>query len=150
MRTAWEDIERFKEQKNKDLREALVSYAIMQISMCKKVKLSSVSPALLNVLLRLLTVLLPCSCRFCHRESRCGPTPRSVSAKCEPSPTPAPTFSLQEGSSHSGTRMRASVLGVRPDQLIFFNCSLMRAATGAGTLPSRYAGLKPLRFFFFF
>lgn len=41
MRTAWEDIERFKEQKNKDLREALVSYAIMQISMCKKVKLSS-------------------------------------------------------------------------------------------------------------
>lgn len=44
MRTAWEDIERFKEQKNKDLREALVSYAIMQISMCKKVKSSSVSP----------------------------------------------------------------------------------------------------------
>lgn len=37
MRTAWEDIERFKEQKDKDLREALISYAIMQISMCKKV-----------------------------------------------------------------------------------------------------------------
>lgn len=37
VRTAWEDIERFKEQKNKDLREALISYAIMQISMCKKV-----------------------------------------------------------------------------------------------------------------
>uniref|UniRef100_A0A8C7XRM9 Sorting nexin 4 n=1 Tax=Oryzias sinensis TaxID=183150 RepID=A0A8C7XRM9_9TELE len=33
---AWEDIERFKEQKDKDLREALISYAIMQISMCKK------------------------------------------------------------------------------------------------------------------
>lgn len=37
VRTAWEDIERFQEQKNKDLREALISYAIMQISMCKKV-----------------------------------------------------------------------------------------------------------------
>uniref|UniRef100_A0A7N8XXS1 Sorting nexin-4-like n=1 Tax=Mastacembelus armatus TaxID=205130 RepID=A0A7N8XXS1_9TELE len=36
MQAAWEDIERFKEQKDKDLREALISYAIMQISMCKK------------------------------------------------------------------------------------------------------------------
>ncbi|XP_061579683.1 sorting nexin-4 [Cololabis saira] len=36
IRTAWDDIERFKEQKDKDLREALISYAIMQISMCKK------------------------------------------------------------------------------------------------------------------
>uniref|UniRef100_A0A674NLE6 Sorting nexin 4 n=1 Tax=Takifugu rubripes TaxID=31033 RepID=A0A674NLE6_TAKRU len=36
VQTAWEDIERFKEQKNKDLHEALISYAIMQISMCKK------------------------------------------------------------------------------------------------------------------
>ncbi|XP_061735013.1 sorting nexin-4 [Nerophis ophidion] len=36
VRTAWEDIERFKEQKDRDLREALISYAIMQISMCKK------------------------------------------------------------------------------------------------------------------
>ncbi|KAM4608781.1 sorting nexin-4-like [Polymixia lowei] len=36
LRTAWEDIERFKEQKDRDLREALISYAIMQISMCKK------------------------------------------------------------------------------------------------------------------
>uniref|UniRef100_A0A8C9Y2M9 Sorting nexin 4 n=1 Tax=Sander lucioperca TaxID=283035 RepID=A0A8C9Y2M9_SANLU len=36
VQTAWEDIERFKEQKDKDLREALISYAIMQISMCKK------------------------------------------------------------------------------------------------------------------
>lgn len=45
VRTAWEDIERFKEQKNKDLHEALISYAIMQISMCKKVFLhvSSIS-----------------------------------------------------------------------------------------------------------
>lgn len=34
---AWSDIERFKEQKDRDLREALISYAIMQISMCKKV-----------------------------------------------------------------------------------------------------------------
>uniref|UniRef100_A0A3Q1JJU2 PX domain-containing protein n=1 Tax=Anabas testudineus TaxID=64144 RepID=A0A3Q1JJU2_ANATE len=48
VRTAWADIERFKEQKDRDLREALISYAIMQISMCKKVwghalsKLSSV------------------------------------------------------------------------------------------------------------
>lgn len=37
VQTAWEDIEHFKEQKDKDLREALISYAIMQISMCKKV-----------------------------------------------------------------------------------------------------------------
>ncbi|XP_029969782.1 sorting nexin-4-like isoform X2 [Salarias fasciatus] len=33
---AWVDMQRFKEQKDKDLREALVSYALMQISMCKK------------------------------------------------------------------------------------------------------------------
>ncbi|XP_053732791.1 sorting nexin-4-like isoform X2 [Synchiropus splendidus] len=36
VQTAWEDVERFKEQKDGDLREALISYAIMQISMCKK------------------------------------------------------------------------------------------------------------------
>ncbi|KAG7265675.1 hypothetical protein CRUP_027752 [Coryphaenoides rupestris] len=36
MRTAWEDVKRFKEQKDRELREALISYAIMQISMCKK------------------------------------------------------------------------------------------------------------------
>ncbi|KAG7502067.1 sorting nexin-4-like [Solea senegalensis] len=36
LQTAWKDIERFKEQKDKDLRDALISYAIMQISMCKK------------------------------------------------------------------------------------------------------------------
>ncbi|XP_051871346.1 sorting nexin-4 [Pristis pectinata] len=36
MKNAWADIERFKEQKNKDLKEALISYAVMQISMCKK------------------------------------------------------------------------------------------------------------------
>ncbi|XP_069389604.1 sorting nexin-4-like [Paralichthys olivaceus] len=36
LQTAWADIELFKEQKDKDLREALISYAIMQISMCKK------------------------------------------------------------------------------------------------------------------
>uniref|UniRef100_A0A669E227 Sorting nexin 4 n=1 Tax=Oreochromis niloticus TaxID=8128 RepID=A0A669E227_ORENI len=33
---AWVDIQRFKEQKDKDLREALINYAVMQISMCKK------------------------------------------------------------------------------------------------------------------
>lgn len=38
VKKAWDDIERFKEQKDKDLREALISYAIMQISMCKKVR----------------------------------------------------------------------------------------------------------------
>ena len=37
VRNAWADIERFKEQKNRDLKEALISYAVMQISMCKKV-----------------------------------------------------------------------------------------------------------------
>ncbi|XP_062908494.1 sorting nexin-4 [Mobula hypostoma] len=36
VKNAWADIERFKEQKNKDLKEALISYAVMQISMCKK------------------------------------------------------------------------------------------------------------------
>ncbi|KAJ8012931.1 hypothetical protein DPEC_G00048010 [Dallia pectoralis] len=36
VKTAWVDVERFKEQKDRDLKEALISYAIMQISMCKK------------------------------------------------------------------------------------------------------------------
>ncbi|KAG2458829.1 SNX4 protein, partial [Polypterus senegalus] len=36
VQNAWIDIERFKEQKNQDLKEALISYAVMQISMCKK------------------------------------------------------------------------------------------------------------------
>ncbi|XP_072469842.1 sorting nexin-4 isoform X2 [Notamacropus eugenii] len=36
VKAAWADIERFKEQKNHDLKEALISYAVMQISMCKK------------------------------------------------------------------------------------------------------------------
>ncbi|XP_008326829.1 sorting nexin-4 isoform X1 [Cynoglossus semilaevis] len=36
LQTAWEDIERFKEQKDRDLRDALINYAIMQITMCKK------------------------------------------------------------------------------------------------------------------
>lgn len=40
MKSAWADIERFKEQKNRDLKEALISYAVMQISMCKKVCLA--------------------------------------------------------------------------------------------------------------
>lgn len=38
---AWVDIERFDEQKDKDLREALINYAVMQISMCKKVNKST-------------------------------------------------------------------------------------------------------------
>ncbi|KAM4711791.1 sorting nexin-4-like [Anableps anableps] len=33
---AWADILRFKDQKDKDLQEALINYALMQISMCKK------------------------------------------------------------------------------------------------------------------
>ncbi|KAI9516983.1 intercellular trafficking and secretion [Dissostichus eleginoides] len=33
---AWVDMQRFKEQKDKDLREALINYAVMQVSMCKK------------------------------------------------------------------------------------------------------------------
>ncbi|XP_054911406.1 sorting nexin-4-like isoform X2 [Poeciliopsis prolifica] len=33
---AWGDIVRFKDQKDKDLQEALINYALMQISMCKK------------------------------------------------------------------------------------------------------------------
>ncbi|XP_053483275.1 sorting nexin-4 [Ictalurus furcatus] len=36
VKNAWVDIERFKEQKDRDLKEALINYAIMQISMCKK------------------------------------------------------------------------------------------------------------------
>uniref|UniRef100_A0A3B4Z6G9 Sorting nexin-4-like n=1 Tax=Stegastes partitus TaxID=144197 RepID=A0A3B4Z6G9_9TELE len=38
---AWVDMQRFKEQKDKDLREALINYAVMQISMCKKVQRST-------------------------------------------------------------------------------------------------------------
>ena len=33
---AWANIECFKEQKNCDLKEAFLSFAVMQISMCKK------------------------------------------------------------------------------------------------------------------
>ncbi|XP_040886191.1 sorting nexin-4-like [Toxotes jaculatrix] len=33
---AWVDIQRFEEQKDKDLQEALINYAVMQINMCKK------------------------------------------------------------------------------------------------------------------
>ncbi|XP_006636318.1 sorting nexin-4 [Lepisosteus oculatus] len=36
VKNAWLDIDRFKEQKNQDLKEAIISYAVMQISMCKK------------------------------------------------------------------------------------------------------------------
>ena len=34
-------MQRFKELKDKDLREALINYAVMQISMCKKVQNST-------------------------------------------------------------------------------------------------------------
>uniref|UniRef100_A0A3B3T958 Sorting nexin 4 n=1 Tax=Paramormyrops kingsleyae TaxID=1676925 RepID=A0A3B3T958_9TELE len=36
VRNAWSDMERFTVQKDRDLREAMISYAVMQISMCKK------------------------------------------------------------------------------------------------------------------
>nr|XP_014348963.1 PREDICTED: sorting nexin-4 [Latimeria chalumnae] len=36
VQSARAEIDRFKEQKNQDLKEALISYAVMQISMCKK------------------------------------------------------------------------------------------------------------------
>ncbi|OCT63250.1 sorting nexin-4 [Xenopus laevis] len=36
VKNAWQEVELFKEQKNRDLKEALISYAVMQISMCKK------------------------------------------------------------------------------------------------------------------
>ncbi|XP_053554025.1 sorting nexin-4 isoform X2 [Bombina bombina] len=36
VKNSWQEIERFKEQKNLDLKEALINYAVMQISMCKK------------------------------------------------------------------------------------------------------------------
>ncbi|XP_075466023.1 sorting nexin-4 isoform X2 [Ascaphus truei] len=36
VQSSWQEIDRFKEQKNRDLKEALISYAVMQISMCKK------------------------------------------------------------------------------------------------------------------
>lgn len=35
------DMQHFKEQKDRDLREALVNFAVMQISMCKKVRSST-------------------------------------------------------------------------------------------------------------
>ncbi|XP_062374130.1 sorting nexin-4-like [Sardina pilchardus] len=34
--SGWEDMQRFKEQKDRDLREAFINYAYMQMSMCKK------------------------------------------------------------------------------------------------------------------
>lgn len=40
---AWADVLRFKEQKDKDLEEALINYAHMQISMCKKVPICQFS-----------------------------------------------------------------------------------------------------------
>uniref|UniRef100_A0A8C8GA98 PX domain-containing protein n=1 Tax=Oncorhynchus tshawytscha TaxID=74940 RepID=A0A8C8GA98_ONCTS len=46
VKTAWVDIERFKDQKDRDLKEALISYAVMQISMCKKV--GDTSPQILK------------------------------------------------------------------------------------------------------
>ncbi|KAJ3584352.1 hypothetical protein NHX12_014847 [Muraenolepis orangiensis] len=33
---AWVDIQRFRQQKDRDIREALIGYALMQINMCKK------------------------------------------------------------------------------------------------------------------
>ncbi|XP_036400859.1 sorting nexin-4-like [Megalops cyprinoides] len=36
VKNAWEDIEHFREQKDRDLKEALISYAVMQISVCRK------------------------------------------------------------------------------------------------------------------
>uniref|UniRef100_A0A4W6F118 Bridging integrator 1 n=1 Tax=Lates calcarifer TaxID=8187 RepID=A0A4W6F118_LATCA len=102
VRTAWEDIERFKEQKDRDLREALISYAIMQISMCKKVW-SSVRFFFFSTVYLFLcarhfdvdysAVPLPKKTIIffsvnSFRESRCGPMQRSVSTKCEPPPQP--------------------------------------------------------------
>lgn len=41
---ACEEMRRFKEQTDRDLREALVNYAVMQISMCKKVERRNTFP----------------------------------------------------------------------------------------------------------
>lgn len=46
---AWADIIRFKDQKDKDLKEAFINYALMQISMCKKVE-KSLNSAYISVL----------------------------------------------------------------------------------------------------
>ena len=72
------------------MREALISYAIMQISLCKKVWTSVEGFLFLFVCLFVFystaCFVLSKSVVFCYssRESRCGPTPRSVSPKCEP------------------------------------------------------------------
>lgn len=99
VQTAWEDIERFKEQKNKDLHEALISYAVMQISMCKKVfwpsDLLPCAPSLNASWLKSSFYQL-FRCLHFLRESRCGPTRRSVSTKCEPVST------KPSGHSHHG------------------------------------------------
>ncbi|KAG7255740.1 hypothetical protein CRUP_023792 [Coryphaenoides rupestris] len=34
--SAWVDVQRFRQQKDRDIREALIGYALMQINMCKK------------------------------------------------------------------------------------------------------------------
>ncbi|MEQ2224229.1 intercellular trafficking and secretion [Ilyodon furcidens] len=63
----WNDIERFKEQKDKDLREALVSYAIMQISMCKKgIQVWSNAKECFNKIEKLGAQTLPLFCFQCY------------------------------------------------------------------------------------
>lgn len=79
MEKAWVDIQRFKEQKDKDLREALINYAVMQISMCKKVhQLAKVERKTGTQVYWMILFLLP-NCR----ESRFGAMPRNVSSRCE-------------------------------------------------------------------
>lgn len=80
---AWVDMQRFKEQKDKDLREALINYAVMQISMCKKVEKSISAVKKLqdnwtgHVHERMfLFPLSPC------REYKCGAMPKNVSSRC--------------------------------------------------------------------
>lgn len=119
IRTAWDDIERFKDQKDKDLREALISYAIMQISMCKKVwrHSSTVSFFLYIQLFKGLhfdcLVFLTFSALVnCFRESRCGPTPRSVSTRCEPLHTPVTLCTKTIVSQTVQTGTNRSVMGM--------------------------------------
>lgn len=77
---AWVDMRHFKEQKDRDLREALVNFAVMQISMCKKVgrcwHSRTRQPPFVSPPFRL-RVLCP------RRESRCGATPKSAFSKCD-------------------------------------------------------------------
>lgn len=76
---AWAEMLRFQEEKDKDLRETLINYAVMQISMCKKVQRTSTQQNYTTLLLTYNNLYSALSCR----EFKCGATPENVFSKCK-------------------------------------------------------------------